>query len=123
MSLGALIAPILGSAVIIALAYAGLSGALGAHPWWDQTVALIGAPVGAVLAAALARLTDRRTRWLLAAAALLIASLAAAHFGKVRFAASFAEDTLAGRFWYFGWIATTACTAAILTLVLTPRRR
>ncbi len=58
---------------------------------------------------------------------LTLAALAAATWGKAEFAASFAEDALAGRFWFFGWIGTaagaTALLAALTSLALPGRAR
>jgi hypothetical protein len=35
-----------------------------------------------------------------------------------RFAASYAEDTLAGQMWFFGWIATALFAAALVAWVI-----
>ena len=45
----------------------------------------------------------------------LVAGYAVAKTGAARFAASYAEDVLSGRFWFFGWIATALFAAAVLT--------
>ena len=41
----------------------------------------------------------------------------AAYFGKMVFVNSYAENTLAGRFWFFGWIASMAALAGLLATV------
>ena len=97
----------------IGFAHAGLTLTLGAHPFWSARIAWIGAPVGAMLAVILAR--GGGWRAVIGFAILTAATLALAHYGKTAFAASYAEDRLAGRVWYFGWIGTCAGFAAMLT--------
>ena len=116
----ALIAPALVAAVAYAL---NVPLALGAHPWWSQSVILIGLPVGIALAAMLGGLT----RLPLVARLVLTAGLAGLSFavatvGKARFAASYAEDVFGGQMWYFGWIATCALAIAVIATALWPRR-
>ena len=83
---------------------------LGAHPWWSIKVVLIGGPIGFVLATVLRRTSGK---WPLIWFGLgLIVGFCAAYFGKQEFAASYGENQLAGQFWYFGWIATSAALAA-----------
>ncbi len=94
---------------------------LGAHPWWSQKVVLIGAPIGLVIGAALWGSTlAQRWRLLIAATALVLAGLSA-YFGKAGFVASYAEDALAGRFWFFGWIALAAALAGLTLSVARSR--
>lgn len=95
-----------------------IAGSLGAHPWWSQKVVLIGAPVGLVIAFA-TMLTPTSTMIRVSAFVILSAlAFALARYGKAQFAASFAEDALAGQFWYFGWIGSaTAFFGALGTLV------
>lgn len=108
-----LIPAALAAAVTLILAHLGASQALGAHPFWDTKIAWIGAPIGALLGLVL----PRKTRTILGLALLTAAALGLAHYGKTQFAASYAEDRLAGQFWYFGWIATAALfTATLATL-------
>ena len=101
-----------GASVVITLATGGVAQHLGAHPGWAITVALIGAPLGALAAMFLpARI------WLAAGAALTsTAAFIAADWGKMRFIASVAEDALAGQVWFIGWIATAALAAMTLGL-------
>lgn len=116
----ALLAPVL-AAVLVAVI--DLPASLGAHPFWSDTVILIGLPIGLILAAVLAQ--TRLTRWQSTAIVALFAGAAylAATVGKARFAASYAEDGFAGQMWYFGWIATCALLAALIAALLWPRRR
>lgn len=92
----------------------GLTLRLGAHPWWAQKVIWIGLPLGIGLAILAGALGIPRLPRQGGFALLTLAAFLTAHLGKSRFAASFAEDTLAGQAWYFGWIATCAFAAATL---------
>jgi len=111
----------LAATIVILAALLGVSQSLGAHPFWSIKVALIGAPVGAVLAVILRYAT--RFQWTSAFAALILTAMAfaMAHMGKTRFAASYAEDVQAGQLWYFGWIATALFATTTLAL-LWPKR-
>lgn len=90
----------------IGLAWLGLTKALGAHIWWDVKTIIIGAPLGVILSFFLAEKWDdwlkRTTVWL----ALMIAAHILAKYGQTAFVNSYGEDQLAGKLWYFGWIAT-----------------
>lgn len=101
-------------ALPILLAQSGLFVQLGAHPQWGVQVALIGAPIGAVLA----MLPWPNGRRMLAGLAVLAISVAAATYGKTQFAASFAEDVLAGRLWYLGWIGIAMGDALIVAALV-----
>ncbi|MDX2484523.1 MAG: hypothetical protein QNK42_12775 [Pseudodonghicola sp.] len=103
------------AAVLMALApLIGLPQLLGAHPWWAAQVVWIGAPAGLLLALLTARAGVAARVRITLFALIALASFAAASWGKGEFAASFAEDALAGQFWFFGWIGTTTGTAALL---------
>ncbi len=106
-----------------ALAYAtNLPHLLGAHPWWSQSVILIGLPIGVILAGIFARTGVGHLTQLLITTGLAGLSFGIATWGKARFAASYAEDVLAGQMWYVGWIATCALTAAFIASLMWPRR-
>lgn len=106
------------AASLVATSLAGLPEALGAHPWWAQQSAIIGGVGGAVLWFVLRRLDLSFSALVVVAVSALLASAAAAHFGKQVFAASFAENALAGRFWYFGWFAISGSVALIIATVV-----
>ncbi|WP_152618567.1 hypothetical protein [Leisingera sp. ANG-Vp] len=111
------------AAVLIAAELAhvlNLTAGLGAHPWWAAKVIWLGALPGLALALAAWRL--QLPRWLAAAgfAGFAAGAYTVASAGKTRFAASYAEDLLAGQFWYFGWIAVCALAAAALATVARP---
>jgi len=107
---------------VAALAYGlGLARTLGAHPFWADTVILIGTPVGLLLAWLLWLTPLNRGARAVLGLALLVAAYWVAATGQARFAASFAEDAFAGRIWYFGWIAVFAGLAASLAGALLRR--
>jgi len=112
--LPALIAALL-MAALIAL---DIARPLGAHPWWSQKTLLIGAPIGLILAT-LAGLKLRPLPLALTFAIASALAFAAAKYGQTQFAASYAEDQLAGKLWYFGWIATGVFSVATLAATLT----
>lgn len=94
---------LLGALVVVLTAWLGLAEMLGAHPFWDVQVALVGAPTGALIAMFLGWL-ERSGAAFLTGATILIAGVVMAIGGKMAFAASYAEDQLAGALWYYGWI-------------------
>ena len=109
-------------ACLAVLAYTvNLTQTLGAHPWWAAQVIWIGLFAGLVLGALAARLPGGRSLKTIGAAGLTAFAFGAAHLGKIRFAASYAEDQIAGQMWYFGWIAACALAAVTLLLALWPR--
>ncbi|SLN77753.1 hypothetical protein ROA7023_04498 [Roseisalinus antarcticus] len=106
------------TASLVAASLAGLPEALGAHPWWAQQSGIIGGAGGAVLWLVLRRAGLSFAALVVVAVAALLASVAAAYFGKQVFAASFAENALAGRFWYFGWFAISGFVALLIATVV-----
>ena len=108
-----MIAAAIGAALVVAAGYFGVTQDLGAHPFWAFKVTWIGAPIGVILFLALWRVS---TSILLGVVllALGVACMFAANWGKTEFAASFAENALAGRIWYFGWIGASAFGAAAI---------
>lgn len=92
----------------------------GAHPFWSDTVILIGTPIGLILGLVTTRLPY--TVRMIALAALLGTSIVAATFGKRAFAASYAENVFAGQVWYFGWIAVCISCAAFISSAAWPKK-
>jgi hypothetical protein len=114
---------LIASAIVIALGTFGVTAELGAHPFWSTQITLIGAVAGSVLALIARATVHRRIRASLTFSGLGLAAFALASIGKSRFVASFAEDRVAGLFWYYGWIAAASlATAAIATLMFRRRR-
>lgn len=101
----------------------GLPQILGAHPWWADKVIVLGVPIGIGLATTAWALRISRPARLIGFSLLTLAAFGIAHSGKLRFAASYAEDMLAGQAWYFGWIATCALAAATLASVFRYHRQ
>ncbi len=96
------------------LALIGLPETFGAHPFWARQAGILGT-LGGLICYALLRFAGIGPVFLaLAATAVLTASGLAAHFGKAAFAASYAEDQLAGRLWYFGWHFGTGSAQVML---------
>ncbi|MCP5086627.1 MAG: hypothetical protein GY952_07495 [Rhodobacteraceae bacterium] len=116
--LSTLISGALASAVVILFAHWGGAEALGAHPWWAMKTAIGGAPAGALVAVFLWAVWRAKRPRVILFLALLAAAYAAAYFGKEQFAASYGDDAQAGRFWYFGWIATCGAASGLLTSIL-----
>lgn len=112
------------AAALVAASLGGLPRILGAHPWWAQQTGIIGSIGGAALWLILRRVGVPVALLLITAALTFAASIAAVHFGKQVFAASFAENALAGRFWYLGWYALAGSTALLIaTLAALALRR
>lgn len=93
------------AAGIAALALSGGTRLLGAHPFWAVQTGIVGAIGGGIAFALLRWAGAGAGRLILIGAFGLIGAGLAAYFGKQAFVASYAENALAGRFWYFGWFA------------------
>lgn len=108
-------------AVFWLAAIAGLPERIGAHPWWAVRSGIIGSLIGATVSVGVvfARLDGTWLRWL--AGVGLVAAIAYATLGKRAFVASLAEDALAGRFWFFGWFAISACFFFFVFLIVRHR--
>ncbi|MDC0738887.1 hypothetical protein N6L24_11410 [Cognatishimia sp. SS12] len=106
---------LLPAVLLAALAYGlMLPQQFGAHPWWATQALGIGLLIGGPLALALGTaLGDGRAAGIFAGLSLL--AFAAARFGQRGFAASYGDDALAGRLWYFGWIALCLALAGLVT--------
>jgi len=105
---------VLVAAVMLLAAWAGTTALLGAHPFWDVQVVWIGVAasfVGRPLVWPLR--TKNALISMLLAAALLIAIVLTV-WGKDGFVSSYAEDYLAGRFWYLGWTAISGLFHALI---------
>lgn len=110
-------------AVFAAAAAFGLPEAMGAHPSWAVRSGVIGSAIGAPCLAGLrwAGLSTRHSI-ALSGVCLTLTSLSAG-LGKHAFAASFAEDVLAGRFWFLGWFGVAASLFVLVGVLLLDRVR
>ncbi|MDQ7071331.1 MAG: hypothetical protein Q9M48_11460 [Rhodobacterales bacterium] len=91
---------------------------LGAHPFWALKVIWLGLPVGLVAAFLTGFLGLSKT---LRIALFTVATLSAFYVatqGKTVFVNSYAENGLAGRFWYFGWIGTMAAVSGLIAVLI-----
>jgi hypothetical protein len=112
----------LAALLTVAAGWFGLTQALGAHPFWASKVTLIGAPAGLVIAGIFYGFGVPRRVGVVAMSIVTAAALAGAAKGKAAFAASYAEDQLAGQIWFYGWIiAAAGFSAALAILVAKPR--
>lgn len=92
----------------------GLPEALGAHPLWAVKTGGIGSLGGLGIYAAL-RMSGVRPAVLAALAGIgLLATVYAISQGKLIFAASLAENAIAGRVWFFGWFGVMAAACVLL---------
>lgn len=101
--------------------FLGLPEVLGAHPWWAAKSSVIGSLIGAVGVAGWWILL-KETKVLFRVALLgLLMSAYAAILGKQVFVASYAENGLAGRFWFLGWFGLFACLFALVSSLMLRR--
>ena len=92
----------------------GVAQTLGAHPYWADKVVWIGFASGLVFAWVAGRINLPQGASLALSILLAFAANMLACAGKEAFAASYGEAVVAGRFWFFGWIATCAFAASAL---------
>ena len=101
---------------VFAAYFAGIWPMLGGHPYWSQSVTYIGAAIGVVLFLGVWLATEK-LRWsgkylAIAIVALMVIAFIVSTLGKREFVGSYAENRMAGRFWYYGF---TAFIAALFT--------
>jgi ribose/xylose/arabinose/galactoside ABC-type transport system permease subunit len=93
------------------------------HPFWSSKVNWIGMGIGAVISFALHAFVQGNKRRLI----IITLAFAVVAFGlylftsvsKETFAASYAEDMLAGKFWYFGFMAYIASLFSLFSFAIT----
>ena len=97
---------------IFAAYFAGLWPILGGHPYWSQSATYIGAGIGVVVFAALwfaTILPGWQVKYIaVTMLAVLVIAFVVSTLGKREFVGSYAENRLAGRIWYYGFIAFIA---------------
>lgn len=103
---------------LVAASLEGLPRILGAHPFWGQQTGVGGGIAGALLWLTLRRVGVSASMQVIIAIVALLISATAVYVGKQVFAASFAENWIAGRFWYFGWFAVSGSVAFLLAATM-----
>ncbi len=98
--------------------YLGLTVALGAHPYWGMQVVWVGIGIGAVIFGLSRLWRGRRLMKLGLALVFLALSAGVVGIGKARFVVSYGDDFLAGRMWYFGWMAVVAFAFVLLAQLM-----
>jgi len=95
---------------------------LGGHPFWSASATYLGVGIGAVLATLSHFILSKRPSWGKLHLAILISiaiiGITASTYGKIDFVASYAEDRLAGRIWYYGFIAFIAGIPGSFTMAV-----
>ena len=85
---------------------------LGGHPYWSASATYLGIGIGAAIAILSHFILSKRPRWgklhLAILLSIAVIGITASTYGKIDFVASYAEDRLAGRIWYYGFIAFIA---------------
>ncbi|WP_272002745.1 hypothetical protein [Roseovarius sp. ZX-A-9] len=110
------------TAILMAASALGLTETLGAHPLWAVKTGMIGSGAGLLAYAGLRWAGMRSGPVAILGGLTLVSSGFVATQGKSVFIVSFSENTLAGRFWFFGWFAVmgalclTLCALTALTL-------
>ena len=85
---------------------------LGGHPFWSASATYLGIGIGALIVTLSHFIVSKRPRWGKLHLAIFISTaivgITASTYGKIDFVASYAENHLAGRIWYYGFIAFIA---------------
>ena len=85
---------------------------LGGHPFWSASATYLGIAIGTAVALLSHLMLSRHPRWtklhLGIFVSIAIIGITASTYGKIDFVASYAEDRLAGRIWYYGFIVFIA---------------
>ena len=92
----------------LAVHASGLWVAIGAHPNWSQSVTIIGSLIGISIFFSIRYATSKFPNSLksvvFALVAAVILTFGMTTLGKREFVASYAENDLAGLFWFYGFI-------------------
>lgn len=114
--------PLLALVVVAGFTILGGTSAFGAHPLWAVKIGFIGAGIGFGTWLMLHVMGSTRRQVLLLGTVLFLASAAMVWLGKMRFVASYAEDHLAGCFWFLGWMTLTGSAFILVAAMLSSRR-
>lgn len=122
MKFGLLAWMILVAAVLVLLERAGFWIWFGAHPSWSAQGVMIGIGIGLVLTGIGVALVKWRVigqmKVLAMFVVLTLIAIACTKFGKMGFVNSYAENQLAGKFWYFGYMGQMGTIFATLVALL-----
>jgi len=95
---------------------------LGGHPFWSASVTYLGIGIGAVVAIFAHLILTKHPRWtkllLGGFVSIAIIGITASTYGKIDFVASYGEDRLAGRIWYYGFIVFIAGIPGSITTTI-----
>lgn len=117
-----LVNALIAAIVVMVLTLSGIPNFFGAHPFWGMKIAYFGVIAGIIVYSFAWVWQGGWGAKAILFVALLFLSIGVTTFGKIRFAASYAEDAMAGRMWYFGWIAIAAMVFVVLLHLLSTRR-
>ena len=108
--------------VFVIAAQLGVPKAFGAHPWWATSVVYLGLLFGLLPALAVRLWVPNGLIWPAVTAVGFAVLVTVTVIGKTRFAASYAEDRLAGDMWHKGWIGSVALLFILAAFVWRERR-
>ena len=116
-----LVNAIIAAVLVIGLAYLGVPSMLGAHPSWAIKVGYFGVVIGIVISSIV---WVWRGGWMPKFGLFMFVTAITAGLvtlGKMRFVASFGEEVIAGRLWYFGWILLMGLAFSLVLHLLSLR--
>lgn len=111
---------VLGAIVAVVLLYISawlkLPEFFGAHPYWASKVLFIGGAIGIFTASAFSVFASNVKILipLVLFDLVFVVGAISTYVGKAKFAESFAENALAGQFWFFGWVAIAAGLSGLI---------
>ncbi|MGB7287251.1 MAG: hypothetical protein WBC71_10000 [Salaquimonas sp.] len=109
------------ASILFLIEYFGFWTGILTHPFWSSMVNWFGMGIGFVVALILLLISGGRSKTLGIFSLVLILFALGAYFTTVHFkevfAASYAENVLAGKMWYFGFMAFVASLFALLALI------
>lgn len=122
-SLLALVSMVFALCSLFLLEHFDLWTGLLSHPFWSSKVNWIGMGIGAVVTLIIHLFVQsNRRRLFFTALGFAILALLFFYFtssSKETFAASYAEDVLAGKYWYFGFMAYIASLFSLFSFAVT----
>ena len=95
---------------------------LGAHPWWAFKVGYFGVIIGVVIYVVQSFWHGSFSTKALMISVALLAMTVTVWIGKARFSASYAEDAVAGKMWFFDWIGIVAALFLLVVHLFGKRR-